>query len=222
MFLNRNSRCIWLTVFSLLILLTPSLFAQTSATGALTGTVTDPTGSVVANVKVTATNTGTGQERLSITGSDGSYKINLLSPGTYLVQFEATGFNALTIPSVTVTVTETNVVDGHLTVGAQTQAITVEGEAEESVQTTSAAVGTVMAGKNIADLPLTSRNYTNLLGLSAGSNAGDGRRRVAEKVVGIQDRVSEEFKCGPMKLIGARFCDHVHVGAGFATVARVE
>ena len=168
---NADRRCIWLLFLSLFVVLVPTVMAQTSATGALTGTVTDSTGAVVANVKVTATNTGTGQERTVTTGADGTFKINLLQPGPYRVQFEATGFNEQTVPSTTVTVTETDVVDGHLTVGAQTQEITVQGEAEETVQTTSAAIGTAMAGKAIAELPLTSRNYTNLLGLSAGSNA---------------------------------------------------
>ncbi len=166
-----DRRTCWLLVLSLFVVLAPSLsMAQTSATGALSGTVTDPTGAVVANVKVTATNTGTGQERTVTTGADGAYKINLLQPGNYRVSFEATGFNAQAVPSTTVNVTETTVLDGRLTVGSQTQAITVQGEAV-AVQTTDATVGTLLAGKTIADLPLTSRNYTNLLGLSAGSNA---------------------------------------------------
>jgi hypothetical protein len=170
MFKYKSSLYVLVSVVSLLVVLVPSLIAQTSATGALTGTITDPTGSVVANVKVTATNVGTGQERASTTGADGIYKINLLPPGVYRVQFEATGFNTLAIPAVAVNVTETNVLDGKLVVGTQAQEITVQGEAV-AVQTTDATVGTVMAGKTVADLPLTSRNYTNLLGLSAGSNA---------------------------------------------------
>jgi hypothetical protein len=88
------------------------------------------------------------------------------------VQFEASGFRTSAIPSVVVNVTETAVLDGRLEVGAQSQEITVEGEAEVAVQTTDATVGTVLVGKTIADLPLTSRNYTNLLGLSAGANTG--------------------------------------------------
>ena len=62
--------------------------------------------------------------------------------------------------------------DSRLDVGSQSQEITVQGEAETTVQTSDATVGTVLAGKTIADLPLTSRNYTNLLGLSAGANTG--------------------------------------------------
>jgi hypothetical protein len=89
---RRNT---YLLLLSLFLVLAPSLLAQTAATGTLSGTVTDPTGSGIANVKVTATNAGTGQERTVTTGSDGTYKISLLPPGNYRVQFEATGFNTV-------------------------------------------------------------------------------------------------------------------------------
>ena len=69
-----------------------SLFAQTAGTGALTGTVTDPSGAVIAGATVTITNNGTGQARTAMTGSDGVYKFSLLPPGSYKVKFEATGF----------------------------------------------------------------------------------------------------------------------------------
>jgi len=149
-----------------------TLSAQTPSTGALSGTVTDPSGAAVPNVTVTATSTDTGQARTTMTSGDGSYEFGLLSPGTYRVQFEATGFSTVAVPSVTVTVTETANLDRRLEVGGQTQAITVQGEEAETVQTTSATVGTVLAGKSISELPLTTRNYTNLLGLSAGANVG--------------------------------------------------
>jgi hypothetical protein len=151
---------------------TPSLIAQTAATGALAGTVTDQTGSVIANVTITVTNTETGQSRSGATSADGTYRFGFLPPGSYRVQFEATGFKMVSIPVITVTVTETAVLDRRLEVGAQSQEITVQGESETTVQTSDATVGTVLAGKTISELPLTSRNYTNLLGLSAGANTG--------------------------------------------------
>jgi hypothetical protein len=61
--------------------------------------------------------------------------------------------------------------DRRLEVGAQAQQVTVQGEVE-TVQTSNATVGTVMVGQTVAELPLTTRNYTNLLGLSAGANVG--------------------------------------------------
>ena len=167
---NENRRCACIiAVFLVFIVSAPFLRAQTATTGALSGTVTDATGAVIANATVTVSSTGTSQTRTAVTGSDGSYKVGLLPPGTYRVKFEVSGFNAAEVPSVTVNVTETAVLNQALTVGSQSQAVEVQAEAE-TVQTTDATVGTVMPGQTIADLPLTSRNYTNLLGLTAGSN----------------------------------------------------
>jgi len=153
-----------------LALLPSSLPAQTSSTAALTGTVTDPTGAVIANATVTATNTGNGQVRTATTGSDGVYKIALLPPGTYSVKFEASGFETSQVPAVQLDVTETPVLNRTLTVGSQSQQVTVEAETE-AIQTESSALGTVVAAQTVTDIPLSSRNYLNLISLSAGASA---------------------------------------------------
>ena len=86
----RNLRPTWFIVLAFLCsIVTPALLAQSSGTGALNGTVTDPSGGVVPNVAVTATSNATGVARAVMTGSDGAYHIGLLSPGTYSVKFEA-------------------------------------------------------------------------------------------------------------------------------------
>ena len=127
MFKRKMSRYSWLAVFSLFVALSPSLIAQTAATGALMGTVTDPTGAVVPNVTVTVTNSDTGQARTATTDAAGTYKFGLLPPGSYRVKFEATGFKTIEVPSVTINVTETNVLDRRVEVGTQTQEVTVQG-----------------------------------------------------------------------------------------------
>jgi hypothetical protein len=144
--------------------------AQSASTGALTGTVMDPSGAVVPNATVTATSLGTDQARTTMTGSDGSYKIGLLPPGNYRVRFEAAGFKAVEVPSASVNVTETAVLDRKLEVGAQAQTVTVESSVE-TVQTENSALGTVASARVITELPLNTRNYTNLLAMSAGANA---------------------------------------------------
>src|SRR5690348_11655208 len=166
----NNLRFIWAIVALCCVILTPALFGQTSGTGALNGTVTDPSGGVVPNVNVTVTNTATGVARSVKTGADGAYQIGLLQPGTYSVKFEASGFKTLTAPNVTVTVTETGTLNQALEIGAQTQEITVQANVE-TVQTTNATVGATITGRTMTDLPLASRNYTNLLSLSAGADA---------------------------------------------------
>jgi hypothetical protein len=155
----------------LLILgMAPSLSAQTAGSGALTGTATDASGAVIPNATVTATSVDTGQARTAITASDGAYTITLLPPGKYRVRFEANGFKPVEVPSATINVTETAVLDRKLDVGAQTQTVTVEGEVE-TIQTASSALGTVVGTTAVTALPLNTRNYTNLLTLSAGANA---------------------------------------------------
>ena len=155
-----------------LLLLAPLAFSQTSSTGALTGTVKDSSGAVVPNATVTAINLGTGQSRTTTTSADGTYKFGLLTPGNYQLKFEAAGFNTTEVPSVTIVVTETAVFDQVLQVGAATQQVEVRGEDTEAVQTANSTVGTVLNSETVTSLPLTSRNYTTLLGLSSGANAG--------------------------------------------------
>ncbi len=166
-----SSGALLLSVACLFFAVPPSLKAQTNATGALSGIVTDSSGAVVPNVTVTVTSTDTGQARTTTTGADGSYNFGLLSPGPYRVKFEATGFKAVEIPSAAVAVTETATLNQRLEVGSQSQEVTVQGNVE-TVQTSNATVGTVMTSQTVAAIPLTTRNYTNLLGLSAGANVG--------------------------------------------------
>jgi Carboxypeptidase regulatory-like domain len=154
----------------LIIAMGLSLLAQTAGTGALTGTVKDPSGAVIPNATVTITSTDTGQARTTTTGPDGVYKFSLLPPGNYRVRFEAGGFKPVDVPSATITVTETGVLDRILEVGAQTQSVTVQSEVEV-VQTASSALGTVVNTQTVVALPLSTRNFTNLLAMSAGASA---------------------------------------------------
>src|SRR6202522_3050921 len=106
-FARRILAALLLAGFALLFLCPSMTQAQTAATGAITGTVTDPSGGGVANVLVTATNKGTSQAREQKTGADGVYKFSLLPPGDYRLKFTATGFKTIDGESVTVHVTET-------------------------------------------------------------------------------------------------------------------
>jgi len=108
--------------------------------------------------------------RTATTAADGRYTVGLLPPGAYRVKLEVSGFKTVEVPSVTVTVTETAVLDRSLEVGNQSQSVTVEGSVE-TVQTTSSTMGTVANSVTVTELPLNTRNYTNLLTMTAGANS---------------------------------------------------
>jgi hypothetical protein len=163
-------RFVSLFVFLAFFLNLPYVNAQTAGTGALTGTIKDASGAVIPKANVTLTSIDTGQVRTTMTGADGVYRFTLLPPGNYQIKIEAGGFKPLEVPSVTIAVTETAVLDRSLEVGAQTQSVTVQGEVE-AVQTTSSSLGTVANERAVTELPLNTRNYTNLLTYTSGANA---------------------------------------------------
>ena len=152
-------------------LFAPSLFAQSAGTGALTGTVSDPGGGVVPRASVTLVSADTNQTRTALTGADGVYKFSLIPPGSYRVRFSAAGFRTAEIGAVTVNVTETPVLDRVLEVGAQAEQITVDAQVE-TLQTATSTLGTTVGTRTVTELPLSSRNYTQILAMSAGTNTG--------------------------------------------------
>ncbi len=161
-------RAFLLLVAAMLFVLNAApLMAQSSTTGGLTGTVTDPSGAIIAGATVTIANLGTGQTRTVTTDANGSYKFTQLQPGNYSVTFSASGFKSLEVPTVAVSITETTVLNRSLEVGSQTQQVTVESTAV-TIQTQNATVGTLVGARTVTTLPLSSRNYTNIIDLSPG------------------------------------------------------
>ncbi|MBN1568052.1 MAG: carboxypeptidase regulatory-like domain-containing protein [Acidobacteria bacterium] len=148
----------------------PSVLAQSADTGALTGVIKDPSGAVVAGAKVTVTSIATAQSRSTLSGNDGSYKIVLLPPGKYKVNVSMAGFQTAEFPSVTIKVTETAALNATLKIGMPSETVTVAADAE-ILQTTTSTLGTVVGADDVVSLPLTTRNYTQILDLSAGVSA---------------------------------------------------
>ena len=92
-------------IYSLLLLLSPLMLpAQVANNTSLVGTVTDQSGSVVPNAKVTGTNVDTKVEYTGTTNSEGYYSIPFVAPGTYNVAVEAPGFSKVTTNGVVVTI----------------------------------------------------------------------------------------------------------------------
>jgi hypothetical protein len=178
---------VWLAVASLLTLFAMSaysLLAQSAGTAAVAGVVTDPSGAAIPNVTVTLTSNETGQVRTATTGNDGVYRFTLLPPGSYRARFAASGFKTAEVAAVTLNVTETPQLNRTLEVGQQTEQVTVEASAE-TLQTQSSTLGTVAGAAEVTGLPLSNRNYTQILSLSAGANAAVNDARSLGK--GTQD-----------------------------------
>jgi len=159
-------------LLTLLIAVSVGVARGQGARGGITGIVTDPSGAVVPGASITATNLNTGFARTTVSGSDGSFLFALLDPGRYRIEVVAQGFKRLTREPITVRVTETSDLRQlALEVGAVTETVNVTGEAP-LLQTTQPTLGNVFDTRMIVELPLVTRNFTQLLTLQAGVVTG--------------------------------------------------
>jgi Carboxypeptidase regulatory-like domain/TonB-dependent Receptor Plug Domain len=144
--------------------------AQTANTGALVGTVTDASGAVVPGAQILVTNNATGQSTTILANGHGYYNVPLLPPGSYSVDASKSGFSAKDFDHVTIQVTETATLNIALAVGTVSQKVTVNSNAAQ-LDTTDAQLGNVIDSRFISTLPLSSRNYLQIIGLNPGISA---------------------------------------------------
>ncbi|HUI79722.1 MAG TPA: carboxypeptidase-like regulatory domain-containing protein [Bryobacteraceae bacterium] len=142
------------------------LVAQTT-NGVISGTVTDPTSAAIAGATVQVKNTGTGVVRTVTTNDQGRYRVPDLLVGQYEVQASQSGFQTVVERAIPLNVGSERVVDLQLPVGQAQQTVSVEGQVAQ-VDTTSAAMASLVEPKQISDLPLNGRNYTQLIALAPG------------------------------------------------------
>lgn len=143
------------------------LTAQDAATGALAGTVYDASGAYVTRAQLTVTARETGIVRTAKTDKQGKCHISLLTPGTYAVTVDATGFAERTMRAVEVIVSETTTLSIFLSV--QGERVTERVNAEIGlVQKENSGLGRVIDSTAVNSLPLANRNFTQILGLSPG------------------------------------------------------
>ena len=175
------------------LLLTAQGFAQGGATGAITGTVQDPSGAFVANAEVRITNQNTNVlERTVTTGPDGSFTAPLMPVGTYTVTIQSKGFREGKFTDIVVRVTETTRMIARLSTQTVQQHVEVEAEVQ-TVDTSDATTGQAIDSTTIRALPLATQNFQQLLTLSTGAQ-GDlnqasqlGRGDVRIQVNGQRD-----------------------------------
>ncbi|MCC6392170.1 MAG: TonB-dependent receptor [Bryobacterales bacterium] len=142
------------------------LEAQT-ASGVITGSVTDTTGAAVAGAKVMLTHEETNQTRNQMANSEGIYEFRALPRGTYRLAVEMAGFKREEIRDVQLTVAQTLQLNVKLQVGQLSEAITVEASAAQ-VQASEASLAQVIDEKRVRELPLNGRNFMQLAFLSSG------------------------------------------------------
>ena len=186
----------WLFVFSVVVLLgCLPLFGQTSSTGAIAGTIADPSGAVVGDAQVATINTANGVRRSTLSDKQGVYRISLLEPGIYDIEVATQNFKGERKTGIVVSVGETYVVNFTLQVGSRDEEVTVHG-GTQLVQSESATVGGLVGRQMIESLPLSTRNYTQILDLSTGV--------LGDRIVGVgSNRDIDEWRGPKTRLVDA-------------------
>src|ERR1700677_13132 len=160
--------------FLLMLLLVSTSAALCQLTTAdILGSVTDATGAVVPNAKITLTNLGTNETRTGQSNASGEYTFTLLPVGHYSVTVKAPGFQESITKDLPVEAGDRARNDVHLTLGAETTIVEVTASTP-LLQADSATVSSTVTAKAVQDLPLNGRNFVQLVALVPGANEGQG------------------------------------------------
>ncbi len=131
--------------------------------------VKDEKGAVISGSEITITNAATGEARTAVSDNVGNYIISFVPPGVYQVSIKASGFKQALLDNIRLVITETTVVNADLSVGAVTEQTINVSSAPPLVQTEGAQLGRVVDSRAVTELPLATRNFTQILGLSPGA-----------------------------------------------------
>src|SRR5229473_1251235 len=156
-----------------LLLVSSPLFAQVTASGALSGTVVDKNGAVIKGATVTATNKSSGQARTAATNDSGEYKIDLLPAGRYDVKVNASGFADATSENVELLVGQTSGLNFTLNPGGVTGTVTVTSGETELLSKDKTDISLNITPRDVQDLPLNGRDLGNLAYLAPGAKPVD-------------------------------------------------
>ncbi len=180
----------WVATIVAVLFFSLSMLAQD--TGQITGTVHDSSGAAVPNAKVTVSNKAQGIDRPTVSNSTGDWLVGGLPGGTYTVTVDAPGFKKFQATDLTLRVGQKIRQDANLQIGATATEITVQGSAVAPETQTSDQAGTV-TGKEITQLQLNGRNFTQLVTLTPGVTNQTGQQ---EGTVGVYGNVSFSMNGG--------------------------
>src|SRR6202521_4620563 len=174
------------------VLLSAAMLMGQTFRGTILGTVTDPSGAVVAGATVKVRNVATGLERTTATSADGSYAVPELPIGSYSVTVSLAGFQTAITSDVDVNVATERRVDVAFKTGQVSERVEVSGQELNNVETTSAELGGTLTSDAIANVPVNGRDYTKLIYLNPG-------------VAGSPDQISDSpGSFGAFSMNGAR------------------
>src|SRR5438034_2315517 len=134
--------------------------AQSTADGAIGGTVYDTNGAVVPNAQVVVHNDGTNAEQKVTTDASGSYRVSKLQPGTYTVTVSEKGFAPFKAQNITVQVGSVTDFAPHLTIGSTAEVVDVSGEAPQ-INTTSPDFAPTLNQTAIENLPINGGRWSS-------------------------------------------------------------
>jgi hypothetical protein len=193
--LQRNSTIqtvrFWLCAVLLALALPLALRAQD--TGYISGTITDKSGAAVVGAEVVLTNAAGSLTRNTTTNADGVYVIAALPGDAYNLVVTAKGFQKYQAKGVKLDVAQKNRVDITLTVGAITEVVEVTGESIAQVETTSSDLTSTITSKQIDNLVLNGRNFTQLVNLAPGVVSQTGQD---DAKVGVYGNVAYSMNGG--------------------------
>ena len=184
----KSSRALFGTL--LVVMFCAAAWAQT---GSITGTVKDPSGAAISGATVVVASPERGITREMQTNSTGDYNQSGLPAGNFDVTVTATGFKKFQAKAVKLDVAEKARVDVTLQVGTASTEVVVEGTAVAQVETQSSELAGTVTGKEISQLELNGRNFTQLVTLTPGVSNQTGQD---EGTVGVYGNVSFSMNGG--------------------------
>ena len=185
-----------LTILALAII-TATAFAQTT-TAMLVGIVTDPSGAVIPNAKVTITDTNTGLAKTLTTNGEGQYFAAALPPSEYTITAEASGFQKLTKQGVRLEISQTAEVNLQLSVSGTEQVIDI-GAGTVLLQTEAPALEQTVEQKLIETLPLADQNIMQLVQITPGVVSGNPGNPSAIGLIGNRSFFDSNFSVNGSK-----------------------
>jgi outer membrane receptor protein involved in Fe transport len=220
-----NKRLSLMLLFLLAMAVSPlRLLAQATASGAVTGTVSDPSQAVVNGAEISIVNAATDATRTTTTNNSGSYRFDLLQAGNYKLTVKSTGFST-TVQTLELLVGQTVTANVTLRPGSATQTVEVAGE-NPLIDTTKTSVGTEITPSEVEQLPMIGRDVANLAYLAPGvkfadsydptkaryailSVNGDGGRNVNVTVNGVDNK--DNTVGGPVMQLPLEAVEEYHI-----------